>query len=889
MFISPISSDIILILTEKGSISMNKIISLILILSVLFTSAFFVCASEQGESGESTLSSEAVSVIAVKYPDVYSCIVNGNDNVTVENTEKDGFPVIKAAVNPDGEFKGAVGLDNMGDRVRGLGVDLDVYKYLTLIYKYEGNVPENIKPTFYICSHEGEIQGGSIVNPKSVKNFSGGWKRAVFEIPDLSNKYLHPERIHILEHFHVNPFGRSVKVTSLPDTATAYVQGMMFHAENNIDAEISVPYVIGKGDGIFAPNETLTRAQSCVLACNILGAENADSYSSDTRFTDIKTDDWFYGYVAYCEDMGLLSAFGDTFSPDDSISYGDFADIILKTTFDATANADISGIGTLNSLPSKYITRAQAVSLINTVLGKNNVRLDSPVTSPFTDVTPDLWAYSDIMVAATSLTVIKNPENGMYEIAFKDTIPEDLDEEIYLLGEKKLSEVEELERQRIHEITYRESDVTVSGTSYYFSAYGNDSNSGKSPDMPKKSVSEIALLDLQPGDGVFFKSGETFRGTFSAKPGVTYSSYGGDIKPVITASPGNFTGESNWVETDTQNVWKLTTPIMHDVGIIVFDEGEAWTEKRIKGRDDFVTGDLSDLDKDLTMWHDVSVPTNEKGYVYLRSDEGNPGKRFHSIELAPRDHIIRAADDIVIDNLCLKYTGAHGVSSGNVKNLTVKNCIFEFIGGSWFRTDTLSRFGNAVEVYGSCDGYVVDNCYITQVYDAGVTHQLSASPDRQCIMKDVKYTNNVITDTSYPIEYFIAKPNEGVDHKYENFEISGNIIMRTGYGFGHQRPDKVAATAVKGWNTYNEAYNYTMTDNIFAVSRYYMMAVAAQLPEWSPVCDNNTYIHYYLGRFGSMRAGTSSTYDENILEFIKETSGDKNAKVYYLRNPGDGN
>jgi hypothetical protein len=286
------------------------------------------------------------------------------------------------------------------------------------------------------------------------------------------------------------------------------------------------------------------------------------------------------------------------------------------------------------------------------------------------------------------------------------------------------------------------------------------------------------------------------------------------------------------------------------------------------------------------MWHDVPAPTDCSGYVYVRCDKGNPGAIYNSIELNPRAHIIRVgANDVTIDNLCIKYTGAHGVSSGGVKNLVVTNCEFGFIGGSWFRTDTLSRYGNAVEIYGAVDGYVVDNCYIYHCYDAGVTHQLTQSPEKECIMADIHYTNNVITYTSYPVEYFINEPNAGVTHAYLGLEISDNIIRYTGYGFGDQRPDKTAAAGIKSWNTYNAADNYVMNNNIFDRSKYNLIQLGAFAAAWMPSMDGNIYIIEEGGEFGNIGdtdGGTAVTAIA-LQKYVEANSKDKNAKVYVLK------
>ena len=109
----------------------------------------------------------------------------------------------------------------------------------------------------------------------------------------------------------------------------------------------------------------------------------------------------------------------------------------------------------------------------------------------------------------------------------------------------------------------------------------------------------------------------------------------------------------------------------------------------------------------------------------------NPAVRFDSIEFATDVKLINVDKDhgnvnIVIDNICFKYTGAHAVGAAGdnvspVTKFTVQNCEFYWIGGSiQYRfgngTSYDRRYGNAIEIYGACDGFTAINNYIYQLY-----------------------------------------------------------------------------------------------------------------------------------------------------------------------------
>ncbi len=434
----------------------------------------------------------------------------------------------------------------------------------------------------------------------------------------------------------------------------------------------------------------------------------------------------------------------------------------------------------------------------------------------------------------------------------------------------------------------------VIGKIYYVSQNGDDSNDGLSQETPVKTLDAVSNLPLKAGDAVLFKRGEIFRGYLKSYQGVIYSAYGEGKKPVLTNSLQNFADPSLWEETEVKNVYKLKLAQTNDVGVIVFDEGKAWTQKRIKGRPEFPEGGLENLDVDLAMWHDIPKPLDETGYVYLRCDKGNPGELFTSIEIARRQNIASAKHDVTFDNICFKYGAAHGIGSGTVNGLTVRYCEFGWIGGSWFRTDTLSRYGNAIEIYGGCRNYVCDHNYIYQVYDAGITQQLKNGKG-EVYMCDITYSYNLIEDTSYSVEYFLEgmKPEdipegEGQPVRYtKNFEIVGNIMRRSGYGFGEQRPDGQCAH-IKGWKHSNPVMNYTIHDNIFDTARHMIHQIGAEKHEWMPKLWNNIYVSgdASTARFGSIGGldfdgnecrEKKIEYDENFERAFNEIMAEKNS------------
>lgn len=78
------------------------------------------------------------------------------------------------------------------------------------------------------------------------------------------------------------------------------------------------------------------------------------------------------------------------------------------------------------------------------------------------------------------------------------------------------------------------SYASVSGRSYYISNSGNDNNSGTVV-KPFKTINKVNSLELKAGDAVYFKAGETFKGSLLLTKGIR----GTKQQPVIISSYGN--------------------------------------------------------------------------------------------------------------------------------------------------------------------------------------------------------------------------------------------------------------------------------------------------------------------------------------------------------------
>jgi len=435
--------------------------------------------------------------------------------------------------------------------------------------------------------------------------------------------------------------------------------------------------------------------------------------------------------------------------------------------------------------------------------------------------------------------------------------------------------------------------VPAAAPRFYVSAAGDDAADGRSPEKAWRTPARLHREKLEAGSYVLFARGGVYRGCVQTQPGVTYTAYGTGPKPCIYGSPENGADPAKWSRTDNPKVWAYA--IGHDdVGTLVFDDGAAHAIK-IVIRTDKATGkkfnkytgrpfnSYRDLDGDLHFWHDYYK--DGTGMVYLYSEQ-NPAQRFRSIEFNVKCCGFRVGGNtgVTIDNFTVKYVGIHGVSAGTCKNLAVSNCEFAWIGGSIqgeaiFGRDHPTRLGNAVEVYGGCDVYSVVNCYIWQVYDAGVTHQLNIpekAGKKRYDERNVLYKDNVFEKCNYSIEYFLTIP-DGNECLMENLLFEGNLAFDAGVGFCEQRPDRGTAAHIKAWRhpQRNRAKNYVIRNNAFCCSNEMLLQVCSGRKNIDgstsmPRMENNIVIGRKGGDFGciSETSGQSLRYGAEIQSYV---------------------
>lgn len=374
--------------------------------------------------------------------------------------------------------------------------------------------------------------------------------------------------------------------------------------------------------------------------------------------------------------------------------------------------------------------------------------------------------------------------------------------------------------------------MELKNKTYYISNMGDDASDGTTPEYAWKTFKNVDATagTLKAGDRVLFERGSTFRGSLQLVSGVTYSAYGDGDKPQLYGSLQNYAVPELW-EKDPQNgVWKMDVGSMRDIGNIVFDHDylNNWAMKRL----------TKCLKLDFDFYHD-----RENGLLFLYFEKGNPGAEFKDIQICSNDHILWGKNymhDILIEDLCVKYTGGHGICFWNgTKNITVRNCEIGCIGGSML--DCNVRYGNGFEVVDNCEDIMVESNYVYHCYDAGITHQSGYQPG--CMQRNICFRNNRIEYCNYNIEYYVSTENGMI----ENTIYEGNTLRYAGYGFGSVNRIGSNTSVLSHICCYTRnmpCKNFVIRNNVFDYSLRKILAIGSPNAKdgLGPTVYGNTYI-----------------------------------------------
>ena len=237
-----------------------------------------------------------------------------------------------------------------------------------------------------------------------------------------------------------NSAGAPVKAQEFPKPSVSYTVKSFIDASGSpaiiaaacLNTKDHYSYLIGYSDGTVRPNGRITRAEVATIFFRLLTDDARQrNWSSENNFSDVSADKWYNNAVSTLCHIGVLGGYSDgTFRPNAPITRAEFAKIAVsfsqangsavysyftdvKTTDwfapYVTAAKDsslIEGYSDGSFKPENRITRAEACTIVNRVLGrkpsKNHMKISGRIDWP--DCTTADWFYEAIMEATNSHT-----------------------------------------------------------------------------------------------------------------------------------------------------------------------------------------------------------------------------------------------------------------------------------------------------------------------------------------------------------------------------------------------------------------------------------------------------------------------------------------------------
>lgn len=223
----------------------------------------------------------------------------------------------------------------------------------------------------------------------------------------------------------VNEAGEQIDPAAAAVTAdTVYTARLERSLSLLLNTDEHKAYIQGASKEVFNTQGYLTRAAAATLFCNLL-RDSSFEYSS-AGFKDVSSSAWYAEAVERVNALGIAHGrSAGKFSPNDQVTRAEF--VKMAASCDSLVEADcpfrdISGVqwaqpyiasayakgwilgdGTGKFRPYDKISRAEAVVILNRMLGRkpdSGIKEKSGVRT-FCDVFKDHWAYADIIEAAT--------------------------------------------------------------------------------------------------------------------------------------------------------------------------------------------------------------------------------------------------------------------------------------------------------------------------------------------------------------------------------------------------------------------------------------------------------------------------------------------------------
>lgn len=207
-----------------------------------------------------------------------------------------------------------------------------------------------------------------------------------------------------------------------------YAQWSPIHIQPELEMGEHFAYLIGYPDGSIQPHSDISRGEAATIFFRLLTEDSRKNYFTDENsFSDVRPYLWFNEAVSTMANAAIIKGYPEGFfAPGSSITRAEFAAMAVRFSKIAPfmehsfedidrhwAANDIKKAASLGWIegkdgkfrPDDYITRAEAVTLVNRMLGRGQIsahELPEDMLSFKDNRDSSAWFYSAIQEAANS-------------------------------------------------------------------------------------------------------------------------------------------------------------------------------------------------------------------------------------------------------------------------------------------------------------------------------------------------------------------------------------------------------------------------------------------------------------------------------------------------------
>ena len=234
---------------------------------------------------------------------------------------------------------------------------------------------------------------------------------------------------------------RATTFTMPSHNVTLYARWSTTSVPPALNGDDHFAYIVGYEDGTVRPSGNISRAEVATIFFRLLTAETRDGNLTRTNsFTDVPANAWYCAPVSTMAKLGLINGRSETtFDPNAPITRAEFAAICARFDYSVDSNlgsfSDMVGhwaqeetdraasLGWITGYedgtfhPDQYITRAEAMTIINRVLKRlpeTTDDLHKDMTTWPDNADTDAWYYLAVQEATNSHDFARKTDD-MYE------------------------------------------------------------------------------------------------------------------------------------------------------------------------------------------------------------------------------------------------------------------------------------------------------------------------------------------------------------------------------------------------------------------------------------------------------------------------------------------